>query len=141
MKDRYKIFLAIVTLTGLLIGCTAAPSKEESGPVLLDSLKMDEKEKTIPVVRMDVVKENTIDVIVVPKTEQLFFEMDGEVLSVAVVVGQTVEEGDVLATISQTYLMESIAARQEEIDYLESSYSLQLEQAKTEIKIAEKEFE
>jgi len=139
MKDRYKIFLAIVILTGLLIGCTAAPSKEESVPVLLDSLKMDEKEKTIPVVRMDVVKENTIDVIVVPKTEQLFFGMDGEVLSVAVVAGQTVEEGDVLATISQTYLMESIAARQEEIDYLESSYSLQLEQAKTEIKIAEKE--
>lgn len=139
MKDRYKIFLAIVILTGLLIGCTAAPSKEESVPVLLDSLKMDEKEKTIPVVRMDVVKENTIDVIVVPKTEQLFFGMDGEVLSVAVVAGQTVEEGDVLATISQTYLMESIAARQEEIDYLEASYSLQLEQAKKEIKIAEKE--
>ncbi len=139
MKNRYKIFLAIVTLTGLLIGCTAASSKEESVPVLLDFLKMDEKEKTIPVVQMDVVKENTIDVIVVPKTEQLFFEMDGEVLSVAVVAGQTVEEGDVLATISQTYLMESIAARQEEIDYLEASYSLQLEQAKTEIKIAEKE--
>lgn len=139
MKDRYIIFLAIVTLTGLLIGCTAAPSKEESVPVLLDSLKMDEKEKTMPVVRMDVVKENTIDVIVVPKTEQLFFGMDGEVLSVAVVAGQTVEEGDVLATISQTYLMESIAAQQEEIDYLEASYSLQLEQAKKEIKIAEKE--
>ena len=48
MKDRYIIFLAIVTLTGLLIGCTAAPSKEESVPVLLDSLKTQGKSRGPP---------------------------------------------------------------------------------------------
>lgn len=141
MRYIHRIIVIGIMIMLMFIGCSKEKLNEESAPVLLDSVKINKEEKTVPVMRMDVEKENVIDVIVVPKTEELFFKMTGEVLSVDVVAGQMVEEGDTLATLSQTHLDKSIETLQEEIDYQESIYGLQLEQAKVEIEIAEKQLE
>ncbi len=140
MKGLKWILNVILILVLLLTSCSGEETAEVSLPTLLDPVSTSESENTIVVKRMELYSGNLIQAVVVPQMEELYFSLEGQIVSIDVIAGQEVEEGEVLATINQTVLKRQIDDLQNEIFYLESSYDLQIRQAEIEKDIAKRDF-
>ena len=137
-----KIGILLIGLMIVMTGCADKVTEESEStaeaPTLLDPVSSKDAVSVIVAERMDLHDGDLIEAIVVPKTEQLYFTLSGEVKSIEVVAGQTVEKDEVLATISQERLEEQIETLREEISYIESSYDLQIRQAEVSLELEQK---
>lgn len=76
---------------------------------------------------------------VVPYVEEVYFSVDGYLDQMLVSVGDTVQEGDVLAVLDEEQLMEQIESLEEEIDYIVTMGEYSDKKAELDIEIAGKE--
>lgn len=136
MRNRKKIGIVAIASILLLSGCGRSV---QEAPELLEPASVGVS--TIKVERRSFYSADSIDVSVVPETTELYFTMDGQLSSVRVNEGQLVKEGEVLATIDQSDLMDQIKEVQEEIGYIETSYAHQLKQLNLAVQIAQLQYE
>ena len=136
MRSMKKSMLLIMASMLMISGCSSSGQEDTTQPALLSPVGA-EAENTNEVSRMDLYNAKYLEASVVPEVEELYFLMDGEVLSIEVVEGQEVKQGDVLVTLSQETLLESISNLQEDISHAENTYSLRLAQADLSVQIEE----
>lgn len=136
MRSMKKSMILIMAAMLTVSGCGNGDQGDATQPALLAPVGA-EAENTIEVSRMDLYNAKYLEASVVPEVEELYFLMDGEILSIDVVEGQEVKQGDVLVTLSQETLLDSIADLQESIYHSENTYSLRLAQADLSVQIEE----
>lgn len=133
MKKCLALTMTLFVLTGLL-GCGGDGME---APKLLEpvAVKMD----VAKVQRGDLYKVATYNGEVVPYVEELHFSVDGYLEEISVMMGDTVEKGEVLATLSEEKIREQIETLNEEIEDLvkQGEYSDRL--AAADIEIAKEE--
>lgn len=148
MKSKSALFISLLLLVGLT-GCTLGEgnsSKEASAmgdmtkaPELLEPV--DVKMDIAKVQRGDIYQLSTYSGEVVPYTEELFFTVDGSLEGINVMMGDMVQEGDVLAVLSEKQMLEQIESLQKEIDNLVQMGEFSDRQAQLDIAIAKEELE
>lgn len=136
MKKVWSAIVAAVLLASMLTGCSQ--KEEGSVPELLTPAAVGES--TIKVERRDFYSVDNITVSVVPETIELYFTMEGKIQDLTVNKGQLVKEGEVLAVIDQSDLLEQIKDLQEDIAYTETQYGYQLDQASLSVQIAQAKY-
>ena len=134
MRNRKTLGIAVLAAGLMLSGCTGG-KQAQTAPELLEPVSV--AENTICVERRDIYSANTINVTVVPEVQELYFTMDGVIEHIEVTEGQSVRKDQVLATIDQQNLLDTIKECQKELTYKETIYSYRLEQADLKIRIAE----
>lgn len=95
MRSMKKSMILIMASMLMISGCSSSGQEDTTQPALLSPVGA-EAENTIEVSRMDLYNAKYLEASVVPEVEELYFLMDGEVLSIEVVEGQEVKQGDVL---------------------------------------------
>ncbi len=139
MRSMKNIAILLIAMGLLVTGCENGGS-EDAVPTLMEPAAAS-AENTIQTVRMDLYSAKYLDAMIVPQTEELYFLMDGAVETIDVVEGEVVEEGQVLMTLNQEALKNSILDLQEEINYADSTYAMRVEQADLDIQIAKMKLE
>lgn len=136
MKKR-KIIALLLIILSILTGCSQ-PVAEEI-PELLEpvGIQMDTVEVTKDSVYQVAVYEGQI----VPYVEQLQFAVDGILEQLHVHIGDTVTQGQVLATLNEEQIQEQMNALESEMYYLRTLGSYTDQQLKKEIRIAQVELE
>lgn len=126
-------------LLGGLTGCGMEKELSMEAPELLEpvDVKMD-----MAVAQMDdIYKLSIYSGEVVPYTEELYFTVDGNLESVNVIMGDLVEEGDVLAVLSEERIVEQIEDLEKEIAHLRTMGEFSDRQASADIAAAKEELE
>lgn len=135
-----KVFVIILIAALSLCGCATAED-DETAPELLEPV--DVKLDTAEVVRQDLYSLAYCDASIVPHTEALSFTTDGVIDSFNVIIGDTVKQGDILATLDQSdeeeqseELRDRIEYLQNELEFTKRSQRLSLESAQLELEHA-----
>lgn len=122
-RDSYVTLLFAATL--MLTACgSQTPEKETIKELSESSIQ---KAQTVTVERGDMQLSNSYDALVGPRVVQLTFEDDGIFGEYKVGIGDTVQEGDVLAVPDTEQLEEEIEAKEREL----SDLTVELEHSKT----------
>ena len=142
MKRKAALFAVLLLAVGLT-GCKEDISTGKE-------LSMEVPELLEPVdVKMDMAVAQKGDIYqlsiyngeVVPHTEELFFSVDGYLESVNVIMGDMVQEGDVLAVLSEEQAAEQIEGLEKEIENLRTMGEFSDRQAGADIEIAREELQ
>lgn len=138
MRNKKRIGIALI-IAAIMLSISGCSKSAEEAPELLEPASVGIS--TVKVERRDFYYADLINVTVTPETAELYFTMDGEVETVRVNSGDLVQEGQVLATIDQSELLERIKEAQEEAAYIESSYAYELRQLDLGVQIAQLQYE
>ncbi len=138
MKRKAALLTALLLSVGLA-GCGTEKDSSMEAPELLEPVD----------VKMDIATARTGDIYqlsayngeVVPYTEGLSFTVDGYLEAINVMMGDMVQEGDVLAVLSEEHIAEQIESLEDEIDDLVTMGEFSDRQAAADIEIAREELE
>lgn len=134
MKKKVLLLVAIFLLGGLA-GCGQKESKEIREDLeLLEPV--DVKMDMAVVQKGDIFQASVYTGEVVPHTEETHFLVDGCLEEIHVLMGDMVQEGDVLAVLSEEDLLEQIEELEEEIADLVKLGEFSDRQAETDLTIA-----
>lgn len=135
MKKMWKRRLCAAAACALLL----AAARAEEVPELLEPAGV--RLSSATAVIGDMKKLSAYDAAVIPYVEEMFFEVDGEVGAVSVVVGQTVKKGDVLIAIDRESENERCAELEEEIAAMETDMGYDAAIAAIDLEILNMELE
>lgn len=138
MKRKAALPMALIFFAGLA-GCGVKTQVPAPAPELLEPV--DVKMDMAMAQRDDIYELSVYNGEIVPYTQELYFTVDGYLEAFHVMIGDTVQEGDVLAALSEEQTLEQIADLEEEIDELITmgEFSDRLDSA--DIEIARQELE
>lgn len=133
MKKGLTTFLAVLLLMSTLCGCQS--QQTSSAPELLEpaGVKMD----TATVTRGDIFDVALVEGSVVPYVEEVQFTIDGKLGALYVQVGDTVKEGQLLATLDTESTNKQIETLQNEIKDTQTLARYTDRQAEIDIEIAQ----
>lgn len=135
MKKIFAWILCLLVLSGMA-GCS---SEEQAAPELLEPVGV--KTSTALVQRETIYTLNTFDGELVPYVEELHFLSDGKLGEIFVLPGDSVEEGQVLATLDAEAINKEIAALDDDIYEISTLGKYSDRQAAANIGIAKTELE
>lgn len=135
MKIKYKGLLIAVMCIGLA-GC-AKKEKVKEAPELLDPVGS--VTDTVSVVRGTISGTNIYDAQVIPYTEELGFEIEGNITGINVQIGDEVKKGDVLAVLDGAGEGNEYDTIVSELKQQKNTYSEENLVAEYDIKILETE--
>ena len=127
----------LIGMAGVLLMCSLTGCSKEEAPKLLEpvGVKMD-----TTVVQKDSIRETSVyQGQVVPYVEELCFEKGGELQAFTVCVGDLVEEGQVLARLSDEQVQEEILSLEEEIAHIIKSGEFSDRLMEADIQIAKEQ--
>lgn len=138
--------LGAMVLAGLLCGislCACGQSSEETAEVAVKNVEMNPltEEQTSAVEYGDVIRRSLYDGVITPYVEELAFPEDGIFLDYKVVLGERVEEGQLLATTDVGDAKEQVEKYQEQIEELTATYEYNMQTKVNSQDIAEIELQ
>lgn len=136
---KTKRLLGILLASVIMLGGCATDGAQETIAELQDSAL--EKPQTVEVVRGDMSVTTYQDAYVGPKVKQLTFEKEGIFGEYFVQLGDTVKEGDILATPALESIEKEIENTEEQIESLTNNYNYRKASLENSIEIAELELE
>ncbi len=135
---KRKAALLMVLLLGLT-GCGMEEDSPMEAPELLEPV--DVKMDIAMAQRGEIYQMSVYNGEVVPHTEELCFTMDGSLEAIHVMMGDMVQEGEVLAVLSEKQIVEQIESLEEEIEDLVRMGEFSDRQAEADLEIAREELE
>lgn len=133
---RKKVLTAVLLVAAFaLSACTGRQTESESIIELTETETA--KPQTVAVKRGDLQVSVSYDAQVGPKVVQLTFEEEGIFGEYKVGIGDTVEEGDVLAVPDMEQMEKQLEAKEEELENLIFNYNYQKTSLENQIKIYE----
>lgn len=135
MKIRYRVLLTAVMCIGLA-GCTGKDKSMEI-PELLEPVGS--VSDTVSVVKGDISSTKIYDAQVIPYTEELGFEVDGNIAEIKVKLGDEVKKGDIIAVLDGAGEGNEYDSLVNEINVQKNAYSEENLVAGYDIRIMETE--
>lgn len=133
-----RIFALIMLMSMLLTACTTTILPQEVPELLVP---VEAKPEIAAVVREDVVNVSVQNCKIVQQAEPVMFEVDGVVGQVFVFPGQTVEKGDIVATLQVESMQEQLDELRLQLGYASSSAHLVEQKLELGVKINELKLE
>lgn len=134
MKRKISVLLLVAAAVEMLAGCGGSQQSNVTIVELQEAAM--EAEQTVSVVRGDIEVATDLEAWVGPKIEQLSFEKDGNFGEYKVQLGDTVQKGDVLATLNVENLQDDIKEKTEEFNNLTVDYEYHKNTLENQIAIA-----
>ncbi len=133
-KRQIGVLLLAAMTAGMLAGCDGGEQNNVKMIELQESAM--EAEQTVAVVRGDIEAAVDLEAWVGPKIEQLSFEKAGNFGEYRVRLGDTVQKGEVLATLNVENLRDSIKEKEQELENIKVDYEYHKNALENQIAIA-----
>ncbi|MBQ7774711.1 MAG: efflux RND transporter periplasmic adaptor subunit [Lachnospiraceae bacterium] len=145
LKKKYRVLSVAAVL--LILGCCGCGKEAEADKqVVVEQVAVNDSnplvaEQVAKITYGNVTKRDLYDGVVSPYVEELYFINDGIFLEYTVNLGESVEEGQVLAKTDTTNIKERVEALEEQIANLTNQYNYQLASLKNREEILKVEME
>ncbi|MBQ7775274.1 MAG: efflux RND transporter periplasmic adaptor subunit [Lachnospiraceae bacterium] len=145
LKKKYRVLSVAAVL--LILGCCGCGKEAEADKqVVVEQVAVNDSnplvaEQVAKITYGNVTKRDLYDGVVSPYVEELYFINDGIFLEYTVTLGESVEEGQVLAKTDTTNIKERVEALEEQIANLTNQYNYQLASLKNREEILKVEME
>lgn len=133
---KYMAYLAAMLMLGSLTCCQ---QQEDSAPELLEPVGV--KVDAAPAQFGDIYTISVYDGEVMPYVEELYFSVDGRLAELTVSIGDTVQQGQVLAVLDDEEIREQLENLEEQIAYTSKLGEFDNRRMTADINIAWKELE